>query len=309
MRLRQMKMTSTQPKMAELVATVVPNDWKQAARALFARADCEKGWVRIAQRPAPDVGPEQWWHAAHAWTSGRSFLKSIWRIDTVRDFGESELALVAAESAAAGQPALEVRRRWALRRLQRKQPVVTRHAQGKEQRSADMLEWAMHEVAQQIGGTHRLVFGVVLPPTLTDMSGYYPYHYPRAWMYSFTYKPAEGESSGGLLSFEALPFSFAAFRAGLAGNDGPSTGGIAPRDIPTEHLSKGALKVLTMCWKWAKKHEPTTTPASAPDEAWEAARASDAPKRCTSTCRYATCVPILGVSARLCPSHPAGLHL
>ena len=124
-----------------------------------------------------------------------------------------------------------------------------------------------------------MVFGVVLPTQLATLKGYFPYQYPRSWMYSFTYTPGE---DGATLSFRALPFDFQPFRpptktaarpaigpgqaagdgggAEQAEDEGTSTaGGEVTRAIPTEHLRKGVLKVLGMVCKWGSRHQPTGT--------------------------------------------------
>ena len=72
--------------MQEGERTEVPDGWLKAARSLLARADSTSGaWIEVAQR-GTTINTEQWWHAMHAWTSGRSFLRSVWRVDVEEDF-------------------------------------------------------------------------------------------------------------------------------------------------------------------------------------------------------------------------------
>ena len=50
--------------------------------------DCAGGcnsWVHVASRTT-SINAEQWWYSMHAWTSGRSFMRSVWRIDLAEDF-------------------------------------------------------------------------------------------------------------------------------------------------------------------------------------------------------------------------------
>ena len=244
--------------------TVVPPGWLTAAESLLNRADSADAWVTVAQRPTT-VGAEQWWHAMHAWTSGRSFMRTVWRIDVDQPFPSAP--------AAGGRPDDEPRR-WALRRLQRKIPVVCRDARGST--SLDMLEYAMHEPGRRPADPHRCVFGVVLPAGLTDLCGYFPHTYPRSWMYAFTYTPS-ATGAGAALRMLALPLSFQSLGPGPAAPIAPE----AEREIPVEHLEKGALKVLTMAHKWGAKHTPlaNTTAQGCGWGVWSAARSAPSPQR------------------------------
>ena len=69
----------------EGVATAVPPAWLPAMQSLLDRADSSDSWVRVATR-GTTINAEQWWHSMHAWTSGRSFMRSVWRVDVDEDF-------------------------------------------------------------------------------------------------------------------------------------------------------------------------------------------------------------------------------
>jgi hypothetical protein len=130
--------------------TAVPDGWKARAQSLLDRADAaaDDAWVLVADIPSA-LCPEQFWHAMHAWTSRRSFLHSIWGIDSV----EGPEALVPVSGAGSSGAML---RSWSLRRLQRKTPVTMGldgcYGAGSATDlegcvpTVDLLEFAVHEV-------------------------------------------------------------------------------------------------------------------------------------------------------------------
>ena len=267
------------------VLTAVPRGWLDRAQALLARADAQRGWVEVGQRQTT-LCPEQWWHTMHAWTARRSFMRSIWRIDVEDALGAltpvPAVANAKVEEACGTSPPS---RSWCLRRLQRKQPVHCHYGQegddGEYDATAsltvDMLEWAMHEVGSSAASIQRCVFGMVLPEALSSLQGYFPFTYPRSWMYAFTYAAAEGGK--GRISFAAIPLEFQLFiPAGLTATEAAALPIVAAREMPQEHLEKGALKVLGMCHKWGVCHEPQGL-AMAPEEAWAAGYDGPAPER------------------------------
>lgn len=232
----------------------------------------------------------------HAWTSGRSFLRSVWRVDVEVDFGDAEDSDSDDPRNAADPVPVDPNKQWALRRLQRKTPVVCHDDIGTV--SLDMLEFAMHEVSTDVQhGTHRCVFGVVLPPSISSLTGYFPHTYPRSWMYAFSFTPPTAPETEATLGFSALPLSFQTIQAAaarlsraeaprvaqppeatVAGRTEESSGDDV-RAIPKEHLEKGVLKVLTMAHKWGAKHTPTLGATQDPWEAWQVAREGEAPQR------------------------------
>ena len=91
---------------------------------------------------------------------------------------------------------------------------TTAPSDGSGTRSLSCQEWAMHEIVTSADGVEelRVVFGIVLPPDLDSVQGFYPYQYPKSRCYGFCYrKLPDGETA--VVRMQAVPFDQAPFHA------------------------------------------------------------------------------------------------
>jgi len=114
---------------------MLQDDWRARAAATVARADAPDApqahaWMALAALDVQSLTPAQYWHVMQTWTSEKSFLRSVWRVDVLGGgFGADAAAEGAGAAPGKPEPTAEsTTRRWCRRRLQRKTPVPLRDA-------------------------------------------------------------------------------------------------------------------------------------------------------------------------------------
>mmetsp|Transcript_15908 Transcript_15908/g.31929 ORF Transcript_15908/g.31929 Transcript_15908/m.31929 type:complete len:497 (-) Transcript_15908:748-2238(-) len=173
-------------------------------RMAFGCAD----WVSLAVEEAAGVHERGFWFAMDLWTREIHWNRSIWKIDVIEEVERNENFF--------GEGGT---RRWFMRRLHRKSPAPVTAGQLGDAVTSDAMEWASHyapnhhELGSSTSSSHSLphvVFSLLVPQAARSSSNqratrYWPFHYPKAQAYRFTFDPAENHSGLAHLRYDVIP--------------------------------------------------------------------------------------------------------